>query len=260
MYNYLIRKNLKILNPVTSNTNIRLFSLQNHMIETILAIWIDTIYECSKEFAQYHISWHSKHDYIQRYINPNKIDECYIFIMILIVYRFWLLSNFFYFNDNGFILLSLINIVVIFVGIVWIYYFYIMKKNIDLMGYVLVFNFLDLVNNIYVVSDSNCRFIFYYSIAYVLFCLLTLVVLAIWNNRLAIRKILVPKKKLQYQMFSHLIKSAKNSECVCCHQDYDEDNPFYYLLECGHHAHAQCFRAWWNVSEEKKCLYAFCKV
>ena len=228
------------------------------MIEILLAIWIDTIYEFSREYVKYHIWWQSSHNYIQQYINPNRLEECYIFYIILVVYRFWLLSNFFYFIDNGFLLLSLINIVIIFVQVLWYYYIYIAKKKIDVICLILILNFTDLIYNINVISDSKCGFIFNYSVTYLLFFVLTLVVLGIWNNRWEIRKIL--KKPLQYQKLSHLTDPAKNSECVCCHQDYTDGDPLYYLLQCGHHAHAVCFDAWWNISKEKKCLYTFCKV
>lgn len=61
-------------------------------------------------------------------------------------------------------------------------------------------------------------------------------------------------KQISYQRLSFLDKPLNNNKCPICFGSYQK-NPIYYLMECGHSAHANCLDKWWSNSKRKICFY-----
>jgi len=49
-----------------------------------------------------------------------------------------------------------------------------------------------------------------------------------------------------------------NNMCFCCFEEYNANNPYYYLLRCGHHGHIQCLESWWRTVKTHRCIFPYC--
>jgi len=67
-------------------------------------------------------------------------------------------------------------------------------------------------------------------------------------------KIEIAMRNVVYQESSFKDKPLGDNTCPICLDSYDDD-PKYYLLECGHAAHAKCFDEWWKKISYKRCYF-----
>lgn len=58
--------------------------------------------------------------------------------------------------------------------------------------------------------------------------------------------------------YSYKETPPPDNQCRYCHCEYSDHTPFYYKMECDHHAHCECLESWWKFSQSKICIYPFC--
>ncbi|XWV26585.1 RING-H2 finger protein ATL80 [Tupanvirus soda lake] len=239
------------------------------MIEISILLLQGIFHSYSSDIAMNFIVWRKIHNqYINQYMDIDKNQSFYHVIIIVAIFRIWILKTTSIFYNEGYLLLPFINALGIIFGIRWIYNIFIIKTGFDATAGLFFTNIFEFIINSYMTQSEN-YFISSFCMCYVSLFGLTILSLLNWcryaNNRIYANRFERTRtlqksihKELHYTEVSFKTQPQNNAVCYLCHEDYDGDTN-YYLMQCGHHGHTHCLDKWWNHCGYKKCMFTFCE-
>lgn len=228
------------------------------MIESIIVLWVFMIYIVSLIFKETNLCGH----FIQKFIQPDGHIAHNIYIVSIIIYRVYVILNFYRFMHDYGILIYLSNILIFTMDCMWFLGRRFGRWNILL--YIFPSNTIEMILHLALMSHHNSfisqlciKSIIAFYIPFIAIIKLINFTPSQTNQSVQINNINNHDPHINWSCHIHRNRPTENGFCYICREEYQPDAE-YYLLECNHHAHIECMDDWWNSIGDNRCIFNYC--